>query len=496
MTPSARSASLLEELRALGLEFGRELTSVQTAFGLSESQLREYERLKLEATLGDREERFVRKDVEAMYPTATLDELAPAALEKLRPCVDRDWLQREASKGFRLDSSFLNHPLHIVSGVRVGVGIPAVRPQRFARMLLLCDDHVSKRDDLDFFEAALAVPEIVMLADSLSHIEEMGPVATTQLRRLPKLDDAKVASTLHELLVGSACVRNGTNVRMLSDAGSRKVPDLEVVDGGAPMSIECKRRLGPSNYELREARHIERLYDGIRESLCTRGLHVSIEATFEREVFDVSPSEFRSNVESLVASERRGSDGIPTAWGHLRFEVLPFVRELPWTRLYSPDFLERVFGWRVLQSDWDGLLCEVEPPFRVRVRSAKNPRCLKWVSLNPKSLLKKSRGVTSLWGKAAQQIPAGEMGIIYIAYQEGAREALADARTQHIIETCKQWRTRWSVRIPLTVVGRLYPRPLGMGLPDLIESSLPLAFEGDEMWLSMFPPNVFTKPLA
>ena len=34
-----------------------------------------------------------------------------------------------------------------------------------------------------------------------------------------------------------------------------------------------------------------------------------------------------------------------------------------------------------------------------------------------------------------------------------------------------------------------------MGVPDLIESSLPLAFEGDEMWLSMFPPNVFTKPL-
>ena len=469
---------------------------MQTAFGFSESQLQEYERLKLEATLGAREERFARKDVEAMYPTATLDELAPVALEKLRSYVDPNWLQREARKGFRLDTSFLNHPLHIVSGVRVGVGTPAVRPQRFARMLLLCEDHVSKTDDLDFFEAALAVPETVMLADSLSHIEEMGPIATTQLTRLPELDDAKVASTLHELLVGSACLRSGTNVRMLSDAGSRKVPDFKVVDGGAPMSIECKRRLGPSDYELREAGHIEGLYDGIRQFLYTRGLHVSIEATFQKEVFEVSPSAFRSAVESLVASEHRGSDDMTTAWGHLRFEVLPFVRQLPWTRLYAPDFLERIFGWRTLQSAWDGLLCEVEPPFRVRVHSAKNPRCLKWVSLNANSILKKSRGVTSLWGKATQQIPAGEMGIIYIAYQEGAREALADARTQHIIETCKQWQTRWSVRIPLTVVARLYPRPLGIGLPDLIESSLPLTLEGDEMWLSMFPPNVFTKPPA
>ena len=35
-------------------------------------------------------------------------------------------------------------------------------------MLLACRDHVNKREELDFFEAALAVPEIVMLADSLS----------------------------------------------------------------------------------------------------------------------------------------------------------------------------------------------------------------------------------------------------------------------------------------------------------------------------------------
>ena len=45
----------------------------------------------------------------------------------------------------------------------------------------------------------------------------------------------------------------------------------------------------------------------------------------------------------------------------------------------------------------------------------------------------------------------------------------------------------------MTVVGRLYPRPLGTGLPDLIESSLPFTLDGDETWLRSFPVNVFTK---
>ena len=144
-----------------------------------------------------------------------------------------------------------------------------------------------------------------------------------------------------------------------------------------------------------------------------------------KEVAEVSQDTFRTDVESLIASGSRGSGITPTEWGHLRYEVLPFTVDLPWTRLYSPDFLQRVFDWPVLQSAWDGLICEVEPPFRVRVRSAKDPRCLKSVSLNEKAILKKSRGITSLWGRAAKQVPAGEMGVIYIAYPEGARESLA-----------------------------------------------------------------------
>ena len=136
--PSPRSVSLLEELQVLGTAFERELIAVQTAFGLSESELQKYEKLELEAALGDREERFSRHDVESMHPTATLDELAPAALEKLLPRVDSSWLDREGRTNYRLDDSFLNSPLHIVCGIRVGVGTLGDRPLAAVRSDAAC----------------------------------------------------------------------------------------------------------------------------------------------------------------------------------------------------------------------------------------------------------------------------------------------------------------------------------------------------------------------
>jgi hypothetical protein len=51
---------------------------------------------------------------------------------------------------------------------------------------------------------------------------------------------------------------------------------------------------------------------------------------------------------------------------------------------------------------------------------------------------------------------------------------------------------RWTIRVPITVVNRLYPRSLGPGSPDLIESVLPGAAAGEEFWLKKVPWRVFT----
>jgi hypothetical protein len=78
-----------------------------------------------------------------------------------------------------------------------------------------------------------------------------------------------------------------------------------------------------------------------------------------------------------------------------------------------------------------------------------------------------------------------------MAYPEGQRAAVADARTQCIISAASELWYRWSIRIPVTVISRLYMRSLGVGNPDLIESALPGASKGEEHWLNKLPARVY-----
>lgn len=83
-----------------------------------------------------------------------------------------------------------------------------------------------------------------------------------------------------------------------------------------------------------------------------------------------------------------------------------------------------------------------------------------------------------------------------VAYPEGARPAIADARTRHILASMETLWHRWSVRVPATIINRLYPRAVGGGCPDLIESALGGAGQGQEFWLSKLPWLVLTGSLA
>jgi hypothetical protein len=359
-------------------------------------------------------------------------------------------------------------------------------------MLLVTSDHLNKRDDLDFFEASMAAPEIGMLGTRLDEIANLGPEAQQKLASLPFLDDDRVASTVHELLVGAALVDRGRQVEMLPENRATKVPDFAIHGFGVPIEVECKRRLGLSTYELHEAVHVERLYAAVRPVLEDRGLHVLLGARFTSEVASVTEQEFSSTVLSLLSDrELDGAERLAT-WGAVTCRVLPYASDVTTARLYSPVYLKEVFGWSTPQADWDGLLCEVDPPRRVVVGRCRNPRGLAWVSASDAALTKKARGVTSLWRRAAAQIRPAAMGLIYLAYPEGNRAAVADARTAHIRDAPRGWIPRWTVHIPLTVIARLYPRALGVGVPDLIESAMPVTVEADGYYARMFPANVFT----
>jgi hypothetical protein len=359
-------------------------------------------------------------------------------------------------------------------------------------MLLVCEDHINKKSELDFFAAAMFVPEVAVLGNSLGEIASLGIEAERKFTSLPSLTDDQVTATVFELLVGAACRRQGLDVHMVpEDRSVRFQTTVSLGLSSFPCAIECKRRLSLTAYELDEARRIEDLYKLIRPTLQDKGNHCSIEASFCVPLRSVSVADFFDDV---LAAVNRDDDQEPksTRWGSLAVRRLAYCGSVPVTRLYSPDFLQHVFSWDPLQTEWDGLLCEVEGVLRIDVKSFRMPRCLKWRSESEEALTKEARGITSLWSEAVKQIPDGEIGFIYIAYPEGARPAIADARTRHIMKSLNESWYRWSVRVPVTVVSRLYPRAVGVGCPDLIESTLPATAKGEEFWLIDLPQSIFT----
>lgn len=481
----------MQQSRKLQADFLRELRRVQRAAGISEAEIRAFERANEAARLPRDPDGYWHEKVLQARSTENLDELAAAALEALLLFTEPEWIEAQARKPYRLNDSFLNEPLHLVSGIRVNAVPEATGPQRFARMLLLCRDHLEKEWDLDFFSAALFVPELAMLGNSLDEVRALGAEARRKFEALPQMTDQEVTSTIFELLVGAASLRRGLEVEMVAEDRERKVPDYRITGLGAiPGAIECKRRLGFTQYELDEATRVAQLYESVRWLLWDRGVHCSLEVCFHVPVREISEADFSVAVREAIIHDDAEPRRYP--WGTLAARPLPFCGSTPLTRLYSPDFLREAFDWDPMQIEWDGLLCQVRPPLVISVESFKMPVCLKWRSESSEALTKKARGINSLWAEAVKQIPDGEIGFIYIAYPEGARPAVADARTQHILTSMEKLWHRWSVRIPATVIDRLYPRPVGGGCPDLIESALAGAGKGQELWLTKLPWLIFT----
>jgi len=490
--PNETVKRLVREARKLQADSKRQLRLLQRNCGISEAEICAIERA-LERERLPSGDAFWHDQILQSRATEDLDELAESGLAQLLANIDPDWLRREATKQYRLSSGFLTCALHLVSGIPVGTCPQVEGPQRFARMLLVCQDHLKNRADLDFFSAAMFVPEVAVLGNSLKEIPALGAEAQRKLDSLPFLTDDAVTSTIFELLVGAACVRRGLSVTMVPEDRAHKVPDFRVTGLGAiPGAIECKRRLGLTVYELDEARHVEALYQPLRTSLKERGFHCSVEVAFAVPVRAISARELAEPILEN-ASFGRDQDTTPTRWGSFRIRRLPHFDTIPRTRLYSPDFISHVFGWHVLENEWDGIFCEVESPTAIMVNSYRMPLCLKWRSETEEAVTRRARGIRSLWTNAIKQIPPGEIGFVYIAYPEGGRPAIADARTQHILKTMEESWHHWFVRIPVTVINRLYPRPIHEGRPDLIESVLPGAAKGQEHWLTYLPWTVFTR---
>lgn len=75
-----------------------------------------------------------------------------------------------------------------------------------------------------------------------------------------------------------------------------------------------------------------------------------------------------------------------------------------------------------------------------------------------------------------------------------AKARLADERLQRFFDRVTEWEHAGSIRIPISFLVRLYPRPLDHGVPDLIESTIRLCSGayGDPRLFEDFPHSIFT----
>jgi hypothetical protein len=124
-----------------------------------------------------------------------------------------------------------------------------------------------------------------------------------------------------------------------------------------------------------------------------------------------------------------------------------------------------------------------------------HPIGLLWNNRSQRAISKRSWSPLDAFGEAMQQVPPGEFGIIYLAYQEGTRAEIADMRLDRFFDRLKGWWHPGSIRVPIAFLTRLYPRPLEHGKPDLIESVVDLcsAEYGEPLLLRDFPSTVFTR---
>ena len=159
----------------------------------------------------------------------------------------------------------------------------------------------------------------------------------------------------------------------------------------------------------------------------------------------------------------------------------------------APNALSLAFEWDPMLRDWDGVVCEADPPDSFIVEEVRHPMCLQWKTSHPAAIKKKLRHIKDLFADAEKQTPQGEMGAIYLAYLEGSRSELADERARQIIDEAQQhWWHEGGKVIPLVVVARLFAHAVGVGVPDLIENVLPL--HTDPFFARTLPTTVFTMP--
>lgn len=489
--PTDEAKRKLKEIEEAGeAANGRLHDIVESMAALFELTDEELEAIAAAGKTGDTPPRYAREQLTADQVTPqgpTVDALLAQSFNELLRLIPTSTLNeyRTLEPGAPWGKR-TNGLLSIVKGVVAESEYPRIH--RFAQCISESHALLGNDPSYDMFAGASLIPQIARLAERLEVLSEI-PGAMKRVRSLWRGPSREVDSTMFELLVAAGCAVKGRSVEFLEPRGG-KTPDLRCYDP-YPLVIECKRKRVLTEYEITEERAMRELF----EKLDAGAREAGIWGAF---TLNLSVESRTAPVDEIVACLLRmrfaGKSGTRVTWPWgtaVYIESARLVNIGRNTRMYSPLMLKKVFAWNSDLAEWDGLICRVRNYEEPVVDLAEEPVGLLWANDSEQAIKKRSWGPMSTLSEAIDQIPPGEFGIPYVAYQEGARSAIADMRTFNFADWLKECSHSANIRVPLGRIFRFYPRPLEHGAPDFIESSMIfIADYGDDVLPGLFPPTV------
>jgi hypothetical protein len=489
-TTKEQLQSLEEEALTISEQHSKLVQDAQDALGITDEMvdaLQSKHQRKKSAS-----DKITRADLtsDTVSVTNWLEDELPVALENILAVVDKGWLKKEKEKNSALGELFLETPLSLVRGIRLESEFAKIH--RMAQSLFVCEDYLDKRMDYDFFAGSLLIPQTAALGKRLDLLGQVGGETKRRINSLWEHKSSFVDSTAFELLVAACCVERGRDVEFLSTT-DKKSPDLRVHDYPFPMVIECKRKQRITDFEIKEESVMRKVFLHLEKKTNQLGMWGTFILQAEMHIEEGMAEEVAGACvrQRLTINPRKP---VKYPWGTVSFIELETRRSCTPTRLYSPNFLQDIFGWNMDLPQYDGIICRVRPPEDIIVNYVRDPCALLWSNSSEESKRKKSWTPSGLFGEATQQIPPGELGIIYLCYEEGTIEQHADTKTTMLIDQLNKFTHSAGIRIPVTLINRLYPRPIGDGGPDLIENVMQIMSDlyGDPVYFEDFPSSTFT----
>lgn len=438
----------------------------------------------------DSEDRLMRETLtkEKISISAFVEDHVPNAIDAISRILPKGWLNEQSAISHRLDElTEEGKCLSLVKGLRPESEFSSLH--RLRQMLRVAQDYMNGARGFDHFAGSTLVPQLAQLGNKLDHLSNVGGNTQVRLKRLVE-ESSSVDAGIFELLVAARCVEVGRAVEFI-DESQEKSPDLRCHDP-FPLVIECKRKRNLSDYELSEERVMRQIFMALERDARTKGIFGRFELRLTVEANDLAIAEIAAcMINQPLAMHPESAQNY--AWGSVAFMPLSHRIHTSTTRLYSPIMLQEVFDWNSDLPEWDGIVCRVKAD-TFDINEALNPIALVWNNSSKLAINRRAWSPLDLFGDATNQIPGGEFGIVYLAYHEGARAEIADQRTQRFFHRVKEWEHAGSIRIPISFLIRLYPRPLDHGNPDLIESVARLysGTYGDPRLFEDFPGSIFT----